>query len=104
TAPGPEGAIRELDMEGFPQKVMDQVMKRYGLRVVQRELKAGFAGQNFLSSASRGGTDKYFGGMIAQPGVYEVFQLSRQSVAHMSRLEEAAIKERGMNPLQTRVI
>lgn len=103
-APGPEGAIRELDLEGYPKDIVDDVMDRYGLQIVMQEMPAGRQGQSFLSSASRGGNDRYFGGMTAEAGVYEVFRLSRQSVAEMSRLEEQAIKERGMEPMRTRVI
>jgi hypothetical protein len=101
---GPEGAVRELNLEGFPAKVVDDIMKRYKLQVVVKEITGGRQGQSFLSAASRGPGEHYFGGATAAAGVYEVFQLNRDTVALMSRLEEKAIRERGMEPLQTRVI
>lgn len=101
---GPEGAVRELDLEGFPHDVVDDIMKRYKLKVVTRHIPAGQRGQSFLSSASRGANETYFGGGAVPEGVYEVFQLSRDSVALMSRLEEEALKQRGLEPLKSRVI
>lgn len=101
---GPEGAVRELDLKGFPQAVVDDIMNRYKLKVVTRHIKGGQRGQSFLSSASRGANDTYFGGGAVPEGVYEIFQLSRDSVALMSRLEEEALKKRGLEPLKSRVI
>lgn len=102
---GPEGAIRELDLSGYPQSVVDDIMDRYKLKVVTRKMKAGQGGQNFLSSASKGESERFFGGLrTMQEGIYEVFQLSRDSVAHMSRLEEQALRTKGMEPLKARVI
>jgi len=102
--PGPEGAIRELDLDGFPQPIVDDIMKRYNLKVVTRTIKGGRRGQSFLSSASRGKSEQYFGGMAVPDGVYEVFQLSRESVALMSRLEEEALRKDGFEPVKSRVI
>lgn len=104
TRKAPEGAIRELDLTGFPQPVVDEVMERHRLRVVQQDVRAGRRGQSFLSSAVRGVGERYFGGMDVPEGVYDVFQLNRETVATMSRLEENALKEQGFQPLQARVI
>jgi hypothetical protein len=101
---GPEGAVRELDLDGYPQSVVDDIMKRYKLKVVTRKIEGGRRGQNFLSSASRGSTERYFGGLEVPAGIYEIFQLSRESVALMSRLEEEALMEEGLEPLKSRVI
>ncbi len=101
---GIEGAVRELKLEGYPPEVLEQIMNRYNLRVVLREFKAGSRGQNFLSSASKGPGEQYFGGLSVPPGVYEVFQLNQETVGLMSRLEEDAIREQGLEPLKTRVI
>lgn len=104
TRKAPEGAIRELDLTGFPQKVVDDVMERHRLRVVQQEIRGGRRGQSFLSSASRGAGERYFGGMDVPEGVYDVFQLNRETVATMSLLEENALKEQGFQPLKARVV
>lgn len=102
---GPEGAIRELDLGGYPQSIVDDIMDRYKLKVVTRKMKAGQGGQNFLSSASKGKSERFFGGLrTMEEGIYEVFQLSRDSVAHMSRLEEQALRAKGLEPLKARVI
>lgn len=78
-------------------------MARYKLKVVTQRLE-GSSGQNFLSSASKGTNEHFFGGMSVPAGIYEVFQLSRESVALMSRLEEQALRDRGMEPLKSRVV
>lgn len=104
SAPGPEGAIRELDLDGYPQAIVEDIMKRYNLKVVTRRIEGGRRGQSFLSSASRGTSERYFGGMAVPSGVYEVFLLSRESVALMSRLEENALIAKGLEPLKSRVI
>ncbi len=101
---GPEGAVRELDLDGYPEAVVEDIMQRYKLKVVTRHIDGGGRGQNFLSSASRGENERYFGGGPVPSGVYEIFQLSRDSVAVMSRLEEDALKKRGMEPLKSRVV
>lgn len=101
---GPEGAIRELNLEGFSQKITDEIMARYHLKVVTQHIAGGRRGQTFLSTASRGPTERYFGGMSVPEGLYEVFQLNRDTVALMSRLEEEALKKQGLEPLQSRVI
>lgn len=101
---GIEGAVRELKLEGHPPEVLEQIMNRYNLRVVLREFKSGSRGQNFLSSASKGPGEQYFGGLSVPPGVYEVFQLNQETVGLMSRLEEDAIRKQGLEPLKTRVI
>ncbi len=105
SGPGPEGAVRELDLGGYPQAVVDDIMERYKLKVVTRRMKAGQGGQNFLSSASKGSSERFFGGLrTLEEGIYEIFQLSRDSVALMSRLEEEALKKEGLEPLKARVV
>lgn len=101
---GPEGAVRELNLEGFPDNVVEDIMRRYKLQVVLREYRQGGRGASFLSSASRGPGERFFGGLSVPPGVYEVFQLNQETVGLMSQLEEKAIRERGLEPLKSRVI
>jgi len=100
---GPEGAVRELSLDGFPKSVVDEIMQRYHLNIVTKEIRGGRTGDSFLSSASRGPNEHYFGGLTVPEGVYEVFQLNRETVALMSRLEEDALKQRGLEPLKTRI-
>lgn len=101
---GPPGAIRKLDLGGYPQSVVDDIMNRYKLRIEHRQIDGGHRGQNFLSSATRGPADNYLGGRFDVPaGIYEVFLLSRESVAIMSRLEEQALKDEGYEPLKARI-
>lgn len=96
------GTIRELDLSGQPQAVVDQVMAKYRLRITQKVV-SGESNQNFLSSAATGKGDRYFSGGSNRPGLYQVFELSRESVAKMSRLEEEEIRRREMDPEKTRV-
>ena len=39
----------------------------------------------------------------SSPGVYEVFELSPEAVAHMSRLEESEIRRRNLDLEKTKV-
>lgn len=100
-AAGPKGTIRELDLSGHPQAVIDRVMQRHRLRV-SRQVLTGPAEQNFLSSADARG-ERFYANTYSSPGVYEVFELSPEAVAHMSRLEEAEIKRRNLNLETTKV-
>jgi hypothetical protein len=102
TGRGPVGTIRELDLAGFPENVRQDVMQRYRLRVTQKYV-SGKSRQSFLSSAATDTSDRYFAAPDPPPGVYEVFELSRDSVAAMSRLEESELKRRGLPVDRTRV-
>lgn len=109
-APDPEsdgdtahhGTIRELDLSGWPQPVVDEIMQRYRLRVVRKAV-TGPLRNSFLSSASDPSGDRYFASSRTPPGVYEVFELSRDAVSKMSQAEEEAIVKRGWTPSETHV-
>ncbi|MCX7718991.1 MAG: hypothetical protein N2111_11420 [Candidatus Sumerlaeaceae bacterium] len=100
-AAGPKGTVRQLDLSGHPQAIIDEVMRRHRLRV-SRQVLTGPAEQNFLSSADARG-DRFFANSYSTPGIYEVFELSPEAVAHMSRLEEAEIRRRNLNLERTKV-
>ncbi len=102
TGPGSVGVIRELDLSGYPDEVRTDVMQRYRLRIV-RKYVSGKSRQSFLSSAATDGSDRFFATPDHPPGIYEVFELSRESVAAMSRLEESELKRRGLPVDRTRV-
>jgi hypothetical protein len=59
--------------------------------------------QEFLSSAADGTGDRYYADRNRRAGYGEVFELSRDSVAVMSRLEEEEIRRRKMDLARTRV-
>jgi hypothetical protein len=94
-ARGGIGTVRELDLSGRSQAVIDLIMTRYGLSIEQRYL-TGPSNQTFLSSAATSQGGKYFASRDSRPGVYEVFELSRRAVAKMSKLEEEEIRRRGL--------
>jgi hypothetical protein len=101
-AAGARGTIRELDFSGWPQPVVDEIMARYGLRI-EEKYTIGTSNQSFLSSASNSGGERYYAEQAARPGIYEVFTLSRQAIAAMSRLEEGEIRKRSLSLERTRV-
>ena len=100
--PVPLGTVRELDLTGQPQHVIDRVMGKYRMRIVDKFV-SGKNSQSFLSSASTGGNDRYYATSAPRPGIYSVFEMSRESVAKMSILEEHEIRKRGLRPKTTKV-
>lgn len=96
------GTVRELDLDGFAEPVVQEIMERYKLRVAEKEV-AGGTTQNFLSSASTSDGGRFTADRRAAPGIYHVFLLSPKAVETMSRLEEAEIRRRGWDPMRTRV-
>lgn len=98
----PLGTVRELSLDGYPEHVVQEIMDRYELRVVEKAV-AGGSNQNFLSSASTAEGGRFIADRGGAPGVYQVFMLSRKAVATMSRLEEEEIRRRGLDPMRTRV-
>lgn len=101
-AAGPVGTIRELDFSGWPKNIVDDMMRRYDLQIVHRKVTGG-SNQEFLSSAASATGDMYYADRSNPGGYSEVFELSRQSVAVMSRLEEEEIKRRNLDLARTRV-
>lgn len=94
------GALRTLDFKGFPQDVIDEIMKRYDIRIEQK-----YVGPNtnpsFLSYAeTQGGVYLNSQG----PGYFEVFVLSREAMAKMSQLEMHELQKRNLDPEHTTVV
>ncbi|MBX7246797.1 MAG: hypothetical protein K1X53_14975 [Candidatus Sumerlaeaceae bacterium] len=98
---GPKGTVRELELSGVPQNIVDEIMVKYDLRIVRKQLE-NTGSQSFLSSAGSG-SDRFYSHKYTSPGTYEVFELSKESVAQMSRLEEAEIRKRNLDLEKTRV-
>lgn len=96
------GTVRELSLDGFPEPIVQEIMARYDLRVVEKAVGGG-TNQNFLSSASTAAGGRFLADRGGVPGIYQVFVLSPKAVAAMSRLEEEEIRRRGMDPMRTRV-
>jgi hypothetical protein len=101
-AAGSLGTVRELDLKGWPQDVIERIMKKYELRITER-YAPGSSNQSFLSSAATAAGGRYYASRGGRPGHYQVFELSREVVAHMSRLEEAEIRRRNLDLERTRV-
>ena len=96
------GTVRELDLTGQPQHIIDRVMGKYRMRIVDKFV-SGKNSQSFLSSASTAENDRYYATNAPRPGIYSVFEMSRESVAKMSILEEHEIRKRGLRPTTTKV-
>ena len=101
-APARLGTVRELDLTGQPQDVIDAIMAKHRLSI-REKFVSGADSQSFLSSAATQGDERFFAARAPRPGIYTVFQLSREAIAHMSRLEEQEIRRRGLKPESTRV-
>jgi hypothetical protein len=99
---GDLSTIRELSMEGYPDSIVGEVMRRYRMQVKLKVVQGG-TNQSFLSSASSNKGDTFLADRNSPPGLYQVFELSRDAVTRMSALEEQAIRERGMDPERTHV-
>lgn len=105
--PNPGGqTVRELDFSGWPQDVVNDVMARHGLKITEKALSGGVS-QSFLSSAATADGNRFTADRAGAPGaaagVYNVFLLSPQAVAHMARTEEEALRARGFEPERARV-
>lgn len=94
--------VRELDFSGWESQIVQAVMNRYGLRI-QRRYVANFNRATFIGKADMGQGRSFVADPRSTPGFYEVFELTPQAVARMSRLEEEALRQRGMDPLRARV-
>lgn len=99
--PNSKGTVRDLELGGQPREVVDEVMQRYRLRVSERYVPARSV-QTYLSSAADG-RGHFTASPFREAGIYQVFELSRESVAAMSRLEEAELHARRLDPEKTRV-
>lgn len=99
---GDLSTIRELNFEGYPDDAVALVMARYRMQVKMKVVQGG-SNQSFLSSASSNRGDTFLADRNSPPGLYQVFELSRDAVNKMSSLEEQAIRSRGMDPERTHV-
>lgn len=96
---GMEGAIRTLNIDGFPQEIVDEVFQRYDIIYERRHIKAS-PGRNFLNAATTGsGTYRN----VAKEGFFNVMTLSPKAMSFMVKLEVEALQARGFEPRNTRV-
>jgi len=96
-----EGAVRRLDLTGFPKSVVDRLMGKYDITIQIKRVSALDHRSIYLNAAE---TDKGVYRSQRSSGLFEVFTLSPQSVRRMVELEEAEMKRRGLNPVKTRVV
>ncbi len=96
---GLQGAIRTLDLEGFPDHIVTDVLTRYGIKQERRRTKAQ-GGRNYLNAAK---TDDGIYENTAREGYYEVMVLSNYSFRMMAMMEVEALQRRGYNPSKSRI-
>jgi hypothetical protein len=96
---GREGVLRFIDVSGFPDDVVLQVCRRYGISV-KFDYVTPQAGGSWISGA-RTSTGEF--GTAREPGFYHVFQLSDKSVAMMTAIEVQALTKAGCRPGKCRV-
>ncbi len=94
------GAIRMLDLEGFPEHVVRKVLARYDIQFDHRYTKP-TAGRNFLNAAMT--ADGNYTNEQAE-GYYDVLVLSRKAFSMMASRELEALTRRGYDPKRSRVL
>jgi hypothetical protein len=98
---GVQGAVRLLDVEGFPLEDVIPVLKRYGITYERRNTSPS-SGRSFLNAART--ADGTFTNAEAKPGaVYEVMVLSAKAVSMMATREVEALIRDGFDPVRSRV-
>ncbi len=97
------GAIRTLDVSGVPEAALQEVFKRYKIRIehgVAAPATSEYGIPSFLNAAvTKDGTYRN----APAGGVQDIFVLSAKAVGVMALLETHAIQDRGMDPIRTRV-
>lgn len=96
---GREGVLRFIDVSGFPDDVVRQVCRRYGISV-KFDYVTPSAGGSWISGA-RTSSGEF--GAAREPGFYHVFQLSDKSVAMMTAIEVQALTKADCRPGKCRV-
>jgi len=96
-----EGAIREIDITGVPPNVSQEVLGRYGIRIMLMNLNGNDPNPGFLSRAqtNEGQFVKRSGS-----GVFQVFNYGPPAIARMMQLEEAELEKQGLDPKTSRVV
>ena len=94
-----KGPVRAIDFKGYPESVVQDVMKRYDIRVEQKFVDANMQ-PSFLSYAE---TNEGVYLNREGSGYYEVFVLGRPALAKMSKLEHEELIKMGHNLNQTTV-
>lgn len=96
-----QGVIRELDTSDVSESVAQQVLDRYGCKIMLARVGAANpGGLEYLSSAH---TAQGLFVNRAGRGGSRVFSYPMSAVARMSQLEEDAIVRKGLDPAKTRV-
>ncbi len=99
--PPPNAAvIREINFEGWPKQVVDEVMAKYGMRIEERFVTQ-FSRNTFVGHAAVASDHYYSVQGNLKPGIYKIFELSPRAVARLAALEEEELRRRGMNPEKT---
>jgi hypothetical protein len=98
---GIQGAMRLLNIEGFPKNVVNAVLKKYGITQGRSQLGPG-GGRGFLNAAvTEQGT---YTNKAEASGYYDVLELSKKAMYYMSTLETEALMNGGYNPKTSRII
>lgn len=95
-----KGAVRTLRFKGYPQEIVEEIMRRYEITIKQRFVGPG-PQASFLSYAE---TDNGVYVNRQGRGFYEVFELSRKAMAKMSQLELQELIKRGYDIDHTAIV
>jgi hypothetical protein len=93
------GAIRLLDLEGYPFDRILPILQRYGFKYERRHVKPS-AGRSYLNAAVT--SEGVFTNTPAE-GVYDVLSHSPKSIAIMASREVDALMRAGYEPARSRV-
>lgn len=96
-----KGVVRTLDLKGYPKEIVDDIMKKYNIRIERRFINTKPKEPVFLNSAQTEGNVYLSNEETGR--VFEVFILSNEALAKMVILEEEELKKRGYNSDKTMI-
>jgi len=89
--------VRVLDLTDADNFVVQNIKKKYSL-VTSRRYMDGSAGQNVIGTTIDKSGTQYYAHGETRPGYYDVFEFSPESLQHLIRCEEKAIRDRNLSP------
>jgi len=94
------GAVRQFDLRG-PQRVIDEIQRRYDMRIVTRWVNEAESGVGYLNRAD---TNRGTYRPAQAPGRYEVLEIGPAGTTKLKLLEIEAIRTRGFDPRRDRLV
>ncbi len=94
-----DGVVRTVTTEGVSQEAADEVLRRWGFRVMIARTEGGKSGGYLSGVKTNDGTFVSPQG----PGLYRILRFDHNTVARLARLEDAALAASGHDMAKVRV-